>query len=200
MYETLLRPHDVQQSSPLPKIEEVSAKLKQSELRREEKRLLQIASSSTRRAQKRKRESAAPLPDEKESHLAAPTELSANSDLPSDREEPVLKKQITEVGHDVSAGSQHVSSGVKAEDCSLQSVPSTSLDSADKTESDLPKHESASLVGLESSKTAKQPSLPPSITKITLSKVVNEVRGHTSYLTFATLLPETLQSSDPVAS
>jgi tRNA (adenine57-N1/adenine58-N1)-methyltransferase len=43
MYETLQRPHDVSQIPALPSVREAAEKLKQSEQRREEKRLRQIA-------------------------------------------------------------------------------------------------------------------------------------------------------------
>ncbi|KAK1224049.1 tRNA (adenine-N(1)-)-methyltransferase catalytic subunit trm61 [Marasmius sp. AFHP31] len=43
MYETLLRPHEVSSAPPLVSINEIGEKIKQSEARREEKRLKQIA-------------------------------------------------------------------------------------------------------------------------------------------------------------
>ena len=45
MYETLLRPHQVDAAPPLTPIGVVSEKLKQAEARREEKRLRQIANA-----------------------------------------------------------------------------------------------------------------------------------------------------------
>ena len=49
MYETLLRPHEVHTIPSLRSIREVSDKLKESEKRREAKRLIQVAASQTRR-------------------------------------------------------------------------------------------------------------------------------------------------------
>ncbi|KAH9025398.1 tRNA methyltransferase complex subunit Cpd1 [Lactarius pseudohatsudake] len=56
MYETLLRPHEVTQAPPLPRIDTVSEKLKRLERVREDKRLRQIAASRAHHAEKRKRE------------------------------------------------------------------------------------------------------------------------------------------------
>ena len=59
MYETLLRPHHVDAAPALTPIGAVGARLKQSEARREEKRLRQIANAragAERRAAKRKAE------------------------------------------------------------------------------------------------------------------------------------------------
>ena len=52
MYETLLRPHQVDAVPPLVSVAAVGAQLKKAEARREEKRLRQIAQA---RAAKRKR-------------------------------------------------------------------------------------------------------------------------------------------------
>src|ERR1700761_7093246 len=56
MYETLLRPHEVTQAPPLPRIDAIADKLKRFERIREDKRLRQIAASRAHQAEKRKRE------------------------------------------------------------------------------------------------------------------------------------------------
>jgi len=140
MYETLLRPQDVNQVPTLTHISEVSDKLKLSELKREEKRLKQIANSRL----KRKREE---NPDE---------EVSVRAN------DPGLKRIKTddEDGTECPAENEGPEGPILRE--SLQ-VPMTSL--------------------------AATSSAPPPISKINVSKTVAEVRGHTSYLTFACLLP-----------
>ena len=127
MYETLLRPHEVQQfPTPLP-LSHVIDKLKDMEKFREEKRLRQIANH------KRKREDA---------------EFS----------EPDKRARTDEL----SAGDQN----------SLQAplITVREEDDANEVEAQM----------------------------VSLSKVCHEVRGHTSYLTFARLvpfMPETLESA-----
>ncbi|KAG6885650.1 hypothetical protein C0993_011784 [Termitomyces sp. T159_Od127] len=58
---------------------------------------------------------------------------------------------------------------------------------------------SEELVGLAPSTTLAPSASPVQIppTKINLSKVIPEVRGHTSYLTFASLIPFTLPETEP---
>ncbi|KAJ3855561.1 tRNA methyltransferase complex GCD14 subunit [Lentinula lateritia] len=157
MYETLLRPYDIQQTSSLPTIGEISDKLKQSEIRREEKRLKQIASGH--RGKKRKRdgldgEDAGLLSDEPAGGKRAKTE---EEDI-IDFESQVIEDSQKFLPKDVSMDGGLLL--VKAEQV------------------------------LEDRKRVKieNPSLAQPM-KINLSKVMPEVRGHTSYLTFACLLP-----------
>lgn len=142
MYETLLRPHEVQQlPSPLS-LNHIVDKLKKMEQNREEKRLRQIANAS-----KRKREDD---PSSTESEKRARTE---ETSAPQDNSE--LRPQVT------------------------PPVPV-------KTDVDLCQ---AVAQG-----------------KVNLSKASPEVRGHTSYLTFARLVPlpgpmtETVEENPPVSS
>jgi len=55
MYETLIRPHEVSQVSALPSVASVSERIKQSERKREDKRLRQMAAARAKHAEKRKR-------------------------------------------------------------------------------------------------------------------------------------------------
>jgi len=128
MYETLLRPQDVNQISPLPHVSEIGDKIKQSEIRREEKRLKQIANSRLKR--KRGQES----PDDSGSKRPRSVVEEHSDSLPPD---DAVFSIIREP--------------------SQPPEPSTSRMSA--------------------------------TSKITVSKTLNEVRGHSSYLTFACLLP-----------
>jgi tRNA (adenine57-N1/adenine58-N1)-methyltransferase catalytic subunit len=147
MYETLLRPQDVNQISPLPHVAEIGEKLKQSELRREEKRLKQIAGARM----KRKRE-----------------EYSDEQAL--DANDTTLKRAKTE--EDGTAENDELGVSIVPEPLQ-EPMPSPAGTSA-------------------------PPPAPP-ITKINVSKTIVEVRGHTSYLTFACLLPTIETTIEPRA-
>ncbi|KAK0464198.1 tRNA methyltransferase complex subunit Cpd1 [Desarmillaria tabescens] len=121
MYETLLRPHDVSQIPALPSIDDAAEKLKRAELKREEKRLKQIAQGQRT---KRKREGDSADPD------------------------ALLEVKRT-----------------KTEDATEEISVKT-----DEIPQDL--------------------TTPNTNNKFSVSKVMSEVRGHTSYLTFACLLPD----------
>ncbi|KAK0202069.1 tRNA methyltransferase complex subunit Cpd1 [Desarmillaria ectypa] len=118
MYETLLRPHDVSQIPALPSIHDAAEKLKRAELRREEKRLKQIAQGQRT---KRKREDDSADPDELEVKRAKTDDVTEEISVRTD-----------EIPQDLAAPNN----------------------------------------------------------KFSVSKVMSEVRGHTSYLTFACLLPD----------
>ncbi|KIJ64618.1 hypothetical protein HYDPIDRAFT_132672 [Hydnomerulius pinastri MD-312] len=137
MYETLLRPHEVQQlPSPLP-LSQVVGKLKKMEEKREEKRLRQIANSS-----KRKRE---------DDPSATDSDKKARTDEPSapqGKEE--MKRQIN-----------------------LPDPATTEIDTSSSTQ-------------------------VTTQAKVNLSKASPEVRGHTSYLTFARLVPMLKQATEGV--
>lgn len=164
MYETLQRPLDVSQIPALPSVKEAAEKLKQSEQRREEKRLRQIAANRARLAAaaagqigiKRKRDE----DDHNNDDMECTPDLGAGADgesssfggAPGDDGMAINKKLKTEdvSGEDETAMSDHVDNDV-----------ASALDSSYH--------------------------VPPA--KISISKAFPEVRGHTSYLTFACLLP-----------
>ncbi|KZT11844.1 tRNA methyltransferase complex GCD14 subunit [Laetiporus sulphureus 93-53] len=137
MYETLSRPHQVDSVPPPLPISAISAKLKKTEQRREDKRLRQIAQSRAAAANKRKR--------------ADDAEHDSDAD-------PVGGKRP------------------KMDDEEQAPTPSENTLVVSEEELQL----------AESSLDAAEP-LP--LTKMSLSKAFPEVRGHTSYLTFACLLP-----------
>lgn len=147
MYETLLRPHQVDSVPVLPTVGEVSARLKKAEQRREEKRLRQIANS---RAGKRKRSGDV---DDGDGDRAGG---STGKRPKTDDEDDAMQHEDE---HLPEAGNQPpgrpATSAVKLEEAALPQDAAESLTS----------------------------------TKTTLSKTFPEVRGHTSYLTFACLLP-----------
>ncbi|TFY83197.1 hypothetical protein EWM64_g817 [Hericium alpestre] len=161
MYETLLRPHEVSQvPAPLP-VGAIAEKLKQSEAKREEKRLRQIENARGRQTDKRKRDD-------------------------SSRETPgeVEPKRVKVEGEDTAddavypGASEDVVVPVPAEVAApailpaLQDVQDVSMEPAEVT-----------------SQAPSKPTMPaPPATQV-VSKILPEVRGHTSYLTFARLPP-----------
>ncbi|OCH87724.1 tRNA methyltransferase complex GCD14 subunit [Obba rivulosa] len=154
MYETLIRPHQVDAVPPLSPISDVSAKLRQAEQRREEKRLRQIAISRAARhaAGKRKRDGDA----DEEAEGAG--KKAKTDDEGEPRSEELAGEPAASAGAETPAAKDEVPT-------SGQSTPAQG-----SGETDLGTAEP--------------------LAKITLSKVFPDVRGHTSYLTFACLLPK----------
>lgn len=168
MYETLLRPHEVSQVPTLQPISAVSQKLKQSEKRREEKRIRQIAASRSRTVEKRKREEVVKDSGDDEGKPAA----EGDDDVDGKEKGSKRVKTDNEPAADVVANSSvqdqlpssTLAIGQGDTDVKMDSpttVPITLLEAEDTTEP----------------------------TTQFLSKIMSEVRGHTSYLTFAVLLP-----------
>lgn len=148
MYETLLRPHQVDAVPALPPISQIGEKLKKAEQKREEKRLRQIANSRAAAAGKRKR------PDDVDDGDGDRAEGSAGKRPKTDDEDDVMHNEEEQLPQ---AGNQQPSASAPAEDAEV-ALPVAA------TETPAPK-------------------------KTTVSKTFPEVRGHTSYLTFACLLP-----------
>jgi len=135
MYETLIRPHQVDTLPSLPSISTISAQLKQAEARRERKRLRQIANAQLEKKRKRDDDGAV-TPDD--------------GDLAEKR--------------------------LKTDD------DATADDAALDIDSVIPNVET--LVDV----VPEENTVPGTVN---VSKAFPEVRGHTSYLTFAVLLPST---------
>ncbi|KAJ7845370.1 tRNA methyltransferase complex GCD14 subunit [Mycena olivaceomarginata] len=146
MYETLVRPHDVNQVPPLQSITEVADKLKKAEGVREIKRLRQIAagqrSHENPHGEKRK----------------------WSQEVGYQGELPVAEAE------DSGSGKR-----LKTDDEMNDGTPSQNADVSRSLDEPATQTVHASILA------------PPA--KISVSKAIPEVRGHTSYLTFATLLP-----------
>jgi tRNA (adenine57-N1/adenine58-N1)-methyltransferase len=160
MYETLLRPHEVAQVPQPQSIKDVSEKLKDAEKRREEKRLRQIANNKAR--------------------LASVITSTKRKRGDAGDASPENKRVKTEEDAD---------EGVEAEAVlTTVSVQMDMIKADEETEQDL-------LVADESHmKEITPPSYPstpppPTPSRISVSNALPEVRGHTSYLTFAVLVP-----------
>lgn len=146
MYETLVRPHDVNQVPALQSITEVADKLKKAEGVREIKRLRQIAagqrSHENPHGEKRK----------------------WSQEAGYQGELPVAEAE------DSGSGKR-----LKTDDEMNDGTPSQNADVSRSLD--------------EPATQTVHTSIPAPPAKISVSKAIPEVRGHTSYLTFATLLP-----------
>lgn len=138
MYETLLRPQQVDVVPAPPPVGRVAAQLKRAEARREEKRLRQIAQAQQQRGAKRKREDGG-----EGAEGAEGTEGEGAQDA---------KRARTE----------------EADDSAATDTP---------------------LAGTPVPVPAQEAQEEADARTISVSKAFPEVRGHTSYLTFAVLLP-----------
>ena len=171
MYEALIRTHDVSQIPALTPIGEISEKLKQAEQKREEKRLKQIA---TNRASKRKREGEADLQQPDQGPEAEIADESSGS------------KRVKTDDEGASVTDAHApDTELPLMDVEPRGDAST-LISTDATPA-IPVTSTASTSALSTLETGS--SAPAK--KISVSKAFSEVRGHTSYLTFACLQPFT---------
>jgi tRNA (adenine57-N1/adenine58-N1)-methyltransferase len=172
MYETLLRPHEVgQPPAPVP-IGIVRDKLQDAEVRKEERRLRQIAESRARKG------------DEEGGEAGA-----------SVVEQSRHKRKRTE--------KDEVGEGEGEEAMTYQSKRARAGDSAlaDADEDEL--HEYAETSTPYTNRKGKgkgrvAPSFSAHVSStLTLTQPIKEVRGHTSYLTFACLLPTVLPARAP---
>ena len=165
MYETLLRPHEVTQAPPLPSIDTVAEKIKRLERIREDKRLRQIAASRAHHAEKRKREDSLARAD-----LADPA-----SGLESKRPKTAATAANGgDVDMDVDTNVVEV---LENEDGEGEGLAPT-----DEVEEE----EVVCTPPVGPASTPASASVPA--TQV-FSRHSKEVRGHTSFLTFACLLP-----------
>jgi tRNA (adenine57-N1/adenine58-N1)-methyltransferase len=172
MYETLIRAHDVSHVPALTPIGEISEKLKKAERKREDKRLKQIAMNRT---SKRKR----------------------TGDGEADLQEQELKHDTMEA--DEPSGSKRVKTDDEDASVADTHMPDTEpqlMDVEPRGDASIPISTDAPTTTLATStaSTSVLPALlsnpsPSPAKKISVSKPFSEVRGHTSYLTFASLQP-----------
>lgn len=168
MYETLLRSHEVSQAPRLVQIDAVAEKLKQQERKREDKRQRQIATSRARRHAMEKRE--------REDDNSDDAGGVVNED--PDFHEPEAKKTKTSAPSDEDTPAPDVVMEIDEEVLGNQPPPAPAQAMADDS---MP----------------PPPSPAPSSAIQVLSKHPKETRGHTSFLTFACLLPTTQATTPP---
>jgi tRNA (adenine57-N1/adenine58-N1)-methyltransferase len=188
MYETLMRPHEVSQIPSLKSVRQVGEELKDMAVRREERRLRQIASSAASRA-KRKRE-----------------EAGDELDLGEVQEDASLKRVKTGEGEGEKTSTTKVGAEIRKGDEDYDgdgggnTNASTNLNFATDPEAatDLIEHSDGLGGGARPNQKVDSANLNTSNSiggdsggggHLNVSKVFPEVRGHTSYLTFACLVP-----------
>ncbi|KZP18947.1 tRNA methyltransferase complex GCD14 subunit [Athelia psychrophila] len=138
MYETLIRPHEVNQIPALQSVSEISDRLKLAEQKREEKRLRQIALSRSNGIAKRKRSEVG------DGDAVDPHEENSHKRVKADDEDETMEAAV-------------------------ESFPPADA--------------------LEASSSPGDGAEGASPQTINVPTVLPEVRGHTSYLTFACLVP-----------
>lgn len=175
MYETLLRPHEVTQAPPLPRIDAVADKLKRFERIREDKRLRQIAASRAHHAEKRKREDSL-----------------ARADPAPELESKRPKTAAAVAGED----GEHVDMDT---DINVVEDPENEDENGDG-DGDAPADEvEEEVVRTPSMPTPASTSAAPAPATQVISRHSKEVRGHTSFLTFACLLPAQTPAHETVS-
>ena len=186
MYETLVRPIEVFQIPPLQPISIVSEKLKKSELKREDKRLRQIAANKSAAAAasaKRKRDTEA-ADGSVDGSLNVATELPhgagqtgrTSKRVRTEEDDGVPQMEEQDINMDLDV------------DMEVTESPSTSAFPLVKTDDPTTTTSfSMSTADVVADIPISTPTSPPA--KINVSKALPEVRGHTSYLTFACLIP-----------
>ena len=172
MYETLLHPHQVEPITPPLPISVAAANLKRLEIRKEEKRLRQIASAQ-RSAASAKRKRIAEEEEEGEGEESA-----SASGVGRDEAGGVNKKKAKMTGE-----------GEEGE--MLETSASASSATRQTTQPQLPSTTTPTTV-------TQEPEQPE--TKMSVSKTFPEVRGHTSYLTFAVFFPPCMTGQSANAS
>ncbi|RPD77973.1 GCD14-domain-containing protein [Lentinus tigrinus ALCF2SS1-7] len=179
MYETLLRPHQVESVPALTPISVVSDRLKQSEARREEKRLRQIANAragAERRAKRKAEEEAA---KDKDGKRIKSDDSEADAEVPPPEVQAQDEREAAEA-----MDTDSLAPAAGQDTVGLEETPAPTV-----------KLEEQTTPAVDDETTEA-----PEPQKITLSKTFPEVRGHTSYLTFAVLLPATAPGVSEVAA
>ena len=182
MYETLMRPHEVGQIPSLKSVRQVGEELKDMAVRREERRLRQIASSAASNS-KRKREEAGEVLDPGEEQVDASLKRVKTGEGEDGR------TATTKVGAEIRVRGNDNVAGVNTNESinfNFATDPEAVIDPIQHSD------------GLAGQQTSPNPTLgsanvsePSAIggSHLNVSKVFPEVRGHTSYLTFACLVP-----------
>ena len=170
MYETLLRPHEVQQLPPPRPLSQVIDKLKHMEQYREEKRQRQIANAG-----KRKREEDEPTTTGMEREMQTRSEREMGTGAEGGTEK---RARVGTAGESAAPALVLAEKSDERTGSGREIVPPTPPEDAT----------TSAVAG------SSQVELPA---KLNRSKVSPEVRGHTSYLTFARLVPFPLSPPDP---
>jgi tRNA (adenine57-N1/adenine58-N1)-methyltransferase catalytic subunit len=163
MYESLIKPHDISAVPPLPSVADATARLKAQDVRKEEKRVLQIAASHTRNQRR-----------------------SADGDGKRKREEAEADGTdglIAEPGNTLDT--KKVKIEARGDEPSTYNAPELPANQMSKA---------------KDSGKGRWKSVPLGEPRLVVSKPFAEVRGHTSYLTFALLVPQPANAELPDSS
>ena len=186
MYETLMRPHEVSQIPSLKSVRQVGEELKDMAVRREERRLRQIASSAASRA-KRKREEAGD-----ELGLGEVQEDASSKRVKTGEGEGGGTSK-TKVGTGIRKGDNDHDGGANTNagtNLNFATDPEAATDPieySDGLDGGIRPNRWVGSVNIDGSNSISGGS--GSGGYLNVSKVFPEVRGHTSYLTFACLVP-----------
>jgi tRNA (adenine57-N1/adenine58-N1)-methyltransferase len=197
MYETLLRPIEVSAVPKLPSIEDATERLKQAEIKREDKRQKQIKANREKEARdkaKKEKDAGAVVGEKRKYPDGEPTTELDNTEgsLPvvDDAEEGVEPKRAKTQESGLVDNTMHVDPSSNPTPVP-EPLPIT-----------LPVINSASIDSSSKNGTPSSSSPGPGGPKMSVSKALSEVRGHTSYLTFACLVPygHALKSGDATSA
>ncbi len=176
-YETLLRPLEVFQAPPLPSIGLLAARLKHAEQRREDKRLRQIAANRAQAAAAAGTTTTADADTEMALDADADMTLEDDADADADAE----NKEV--VGAKRKQPTLSTPAFLSPDDLDEESAPHKRARTDVASTSTPVAEASTSTPGASTSTSTPAPA------RLNIAKVLPEVRGHTSYLTFACLVP-----------
>jgi tRNA (adenine57-N1/adenine58-N1)-methyltransferase len=185
MYEALLRPHDVSAPAPPQRVADVAARLRAQEKRREEKRLVQISQARTRGAGSGAKRKA---PD------AAVDGAAGEPEVKKARVEPALG--------DVPAEADAAEPGAPVDDAEQlgtlvvsAAAASGALGLGNASLADTVTMQAAFERTPAAAAGRRWDKVAANGEKMVLSRPFSEVKGHTSYLTFACLVPGTADAA-----
>jgi tRNA (adenine57-N1/adenine58-N1)-methyltransferase len=172
MYETLAKPHDVG-NVPMQTVDDAASRLRDIEIRKEERRLKQIETAARDKKRKRLDASSEEQSIDSSKRTKVETEVHASAELVCK-----LYNVLRAIELDL------LLTWFLAEFDSI-SPPANILPSALPKPKRAPHHPNAAV------------SVAPEAERYIVSKPFSEVRGHTSYLTFAMLVPSTCSGVQP---
>lgn len=182
MYEVLVRPHEVVQTPPsLISIETISSRLKRQEVKREERRQVQIDMARKRNAKFKEQQQQGGV--------------QAAEDAAVDVDARVDVDAVAGAGEGKRARSETVEEGRDPKRRRTGEVEPSAPASEDASESRKTQHEERrqeeddldTAAGVSSSWNLDRTNW--------MTRIVPEVRGHTSYLTFATMFPRSVREA-----
>lgn len=188
MYETLIRPQQVDSIARPPSISVAAASLKRLEIRKEEKRLRQIASAH-RGKRKRADEEAEPIPDA--ASIATDTPSTAHTKKAKTAADSVCGTEHTTIAATTTTEVQVHTEAPMDVTLSQLEVSSTTASSSGAVAQPRPEPVAVSVAAANiGSRPENEAESEPE--SISVSRAFPEVRGHTSYLTFAVFIPPSM--------